>query len=288
VAGFSWPLGQRAAAALTFDVDAESAILSFAPEAADRMTVMSHQAYGPRVGVPRLLRLLDRHDVKATFFVPGYTAHGYPDVVRQIVDHGHEVAHHGYLHETLVGVSAEKEEEILLRGIDALVEVAGVRPVGYRAPMWELNFHSAGLLHKHGFLYDSSLMDSDVPYELAVSPGSSDSVVEIPISWSADDWGQFCFLPELSGTGMIESPTKTLEMWRMESEAMHAEGGCFVLVNHPFLSGRPARAAAIEKLVEHLAGLDGMWVTTMAAIAEHTRSLQLTPVTCERPVVPSG
>ena len=93
-----WPDGHRAAAAFTFDVDAESCVLAHDPAASSRMSLMTHQSYGPRVGVPRLLRLLERQQVTATFFVPGFTADTYPDVVRQIVDAGHEIAHHGYLH----------------------------------------------------------------------------------------------------------------------------------------------------------------------------------------------
>jgi peptidoglycan/xylan/chitin deacetylase (PgdA/CDA1 family) len=283
--GFAWPEGKRAAASLTFDVDAESAILSLDKSSAGRMSVMSHQAYGPTMGVPRLLRLLAGHEVKATFFVPGYTAERYPDVVRAVVDEGHEIAHHGYLHELLVGVDVDQEREILLRGLEALDSVAGVRPTGYRAPMWELNYHSPGLLHEHGFLYDSSLMDADRPYELALTPGGTDSVVELPISWSSDDWGQFCFIPDITGTGIIESPSKTLEMWRADLEAAHEEQAMFMLVNHPFLSGRPARASAIGRLIEEMKSLPGLWIATCAEIAEHTRSLHLQPTTLTRPEI---
>ena len=136
---------------------------------------MSHQAYGPLVGVPRLLGMLERHRIRSTFFVPGYTAHRYPAVVKDIVAAGHEVAHHGYLHEQPTAVSPEEEAANLDRGLQALEEVAGVRPVGYRAPMWDLSWRSPALLAERGFLYDSSLMDADVPYELAVGPGTGHS-----------------------------------------------------------------------------------------------------------------
>lgn len=276
-----WPEGKAAAAAFSFDVDAESAVLSAVPAAAGRMSVMSHQAYGPLVGVPRLLGLLERRGVRSTFFVPGYTAHRYPDVVRRIADAGHELAHHGYLHEPLIGVSAELEADYLDRGLAALAEVAGVRPVGYRAPWWELNYHSPALLADRGFLYDSSLMDADKPYELVA--GADRSVVEVPIHWGLDDWEQYCFLPDISGVGLIESPTKVEEMWRLEFDALHAEGGCFVLTNHPFLSGRPARAAALDRLVEYVTGQPDVWVAPLVEIAEHVRGLGLAPRELTKP-----
>lgn len=131
-----WPGGYRAAACFAFDLDAEAAVLAADPSAASRMSVMTHQSYGPLTGVPRLLRLLDSHGIRATFFVPGFTAHRYPDVVRRIAAAGHEIAHHGYLHEPLTGADEAAEAEYLDRGIEALIEVTGQRPVGYRAPMW--------------------------------------------------------------------------------------------------------------------------------------------------------
>ncbi|MDI3385509.1 polysaccharide deacetylase [Streptomyces sp. B-S-A8] len=265
---FPWPEGRRAAAAFTFDVDAESCVLAHDPAASSRMSLMSHQAYGPRVGVPRLLRLLRRLDVRATFFVPGFTADTYPDLVRTIVDDGHEVAHHGYLHEPMRGIDAATEAEYLDRGLEAL-DRAGARPVGYRAPWWEMNWHTPDLLIERGFGYDSSLLDGDVPYRLHGSAEPGD-LVEIPVDWSLDDWEQYAFYPGWTGSGVIESPRKAHEMWLLEAEAQHAEGGCFVLTNHPFLSGRPARAAALERLIADVRALDGMWVTTLAEIAAHT------------------
>jgi peptidoglycan/xylan/chitin deacetylase (PgdA/CDA1 family) len=279
-----WPHGKRAAASFSFDVDAESAVLGAAPEAATRMSVMSHQAYGPLVGVPRILSILQRHGIRSTFFVPGYTALRYPEVVRSIAEAGHEIAHHGYLHESMAGLSGTAEAEILDRGIDALEKVTGLTPVGYRAPMWELNYQSPGLLAQRGFLYDSSLMDADVPYELAVRPGVTErSLVEIPIQWALDDWEQYCYLPDFSGSGLIESPRKAAEIWRLEFEGLRSVGGCFVLTNHPFLSGRPSRAAVLEELIAHVVSCDDVWVAPLAEIAAYVRSLRLEPRSVPQP-----
>jgi peptidoglycan/xylan/chitin deacetylase (PgdA/CDA1 family) len=262
-------------------VDAESAMLGVDPSHADRMSAISHQAYGPLTGVPRLLKILAKHGITSTFFVPGYTAVRYPDVVRAIVADGHEIAHHGYLHEPMRGKTEQQEADILDRGLEVLESVTGSRPVGYRAPMWELNWHSPKLLSARGFLYDSSLMDTDHPYELDANDGAS--LVEIPIQWALDDWEQYCYVPEFSGSGLIESPSKAMEMWRLEFDAMRAEGGAYVLTNHPFLSGRPSRAQALDSLIEYVCSHDDVWVTSLQDIANHVRGLGLTPRSVARP-----
>ncbi|MGB3482334.1 MAG: polysaccharide deacetylase [Mycobacterium sp.] len=277
----TWPDGKKCAVAFTFDVDAESPLLTTDPAFADRMGAMSHQAYGPLVGIPRLLGILDEFKIPGTFFVPGYTAHRHPRPIRSLVEAGHEIAHHGYLHESLVGVNEATEREILQRGIDALQEVAGVRPTGYRAPMWEMNWHTPKLLAEFGFDYDSTLMDSDHPYELAVE--DSGSLVEIPVSWALDDWQQYCFVPDFSGTGLIETPAKAIELWRAELDAMRAIGGAWVLTNHPFLSGRPGRAAALRDFIAEVAAMDDVWIAGMSEIAAHVRAQKLTPRVFDRP-----
>ncbi len=276
----AWPGGARAAASFTFDVDAESGLLFADPGSASGMSVVSHQAYGPLVGVPRLLELLARHELRATFFVPGYTAERWPDALRAIVDAGHEVAHHGYLHETLTGIDAATEAAILDRGINALERITGTRPTGYRAPMWELTWDSPRLLVERGFRYDSSLMDADVPYRLAAGTGS---LVELPVQWALDDWEQYCYLPELSGSGLIESPAKALELWTLELEALRAEGGLFVHTSHPFLSGRPSRARALEQLIERASAYGDVWVAPLGEIAAHVETLDLLPRTISKP-----
>lgn len=268
----TWPEGFTAASSFTFDVDAESCTIAHDPASTRRMSLMSHQSYGPKIAVPRLLKILQRQEVRATFFIPGFTAESYPDVVRQIVDGGHEVAHHGYLHEPMQGIDAATEARYIDRGLEALFNVAGVRPVGYRAPWWELNWHSPRLLADRGFLYDSSLLDGDAPYRFEVAADDSRDLVEIPVDWALDDWEQYAFYPGVTGSGVIESPAKVLELWWLEAQAHHSQGSCFVLTNHPFISGRPSKAVALEQLIERVKSLDGMWVTTMERIAEHTKA----------------
>lgn len=271
VGAFPWPQGVRAAASFTFDVDAESCVLAHDPSAVGRMSLMGHQAYGPRVGTPRLLKMLERQEIRATFFVPGYTADCYPDTVRQVVDAGHEVAHHGYLHEPMQGVDAGTEATYVDRGLEALDRV-GVRPVGYRAPWWEMNWHTPALLAERGFRYDSSLLDGDVPYRMATAGSGSASLIEVPVDWALDDWEQYAFYPGWTGSGVIEDPEKARQMWHLEARTRYAEGGCFVLTNHPFLSGRPAKAHALERLIEEVSSWEGMWIAPLREIAECAES----------------
>jgi peptidoglycan/xylan/chitin deacetylase (PgdA/CDA1 family) len=292
--GFHWPDGVRAAACFTFDVDAEAVMLADHPETATQLDVMSHQAYGPRTAIPRLLRLLDRTAIKATFFVPGYTAERWPDAVRSIRDAGHEIAHHGYLHEgsrSAPGIDGAREadeateESRLLRGLEAL-DAVGVRPIGYRAPNWEMTYRLPALLARHGFGYDSGLMDTDWPYRLAVSTETgAPTIVELPCHWALDDWGRYNYLPGLTGSGVISSPRTVLEMWTLELEALADEGGLFMLTNHPFISGRASRAVALRRLIERAKAIDGVWIATGAELSAWTETLDLPAVVHEPPAV---
>ena len=285
-----WPSGVMAAAAVTFDVDAESAMLSASPASADRLSLMTHQAYGPRTAVPRLLRLLAERGILATFFIPGYTAERWPDTVRAIRDAGHEIGHHGFLHEPL-GTDEAMEERYLTRGLEALDRVADVRPIGYRAPNWETSYRTPSLLARYGFRYDSSLMDADRPYRLATGPGADAPwLIEIPIHWGLDDWEQYGFAPGLIRSGTIASPTKVAEMWLLELAASVAAGGCCVVTVHPFLSGRPSRAAAVAEYLDELVRLrdDGVWVATLEAIASHVATLELPGIVNDQPIIPDG
>jgi peptidoglycan/xylan/chitin deacetylase (PgdA/CDA1 family) len=287
--GFRWPPGVRAAACITFDLDAESPLLYEHPETARQLDVMTHQAYGPRTAVPRLLRLLDRHGLRATFFIPGYTAERWPSAVRSIRDAGHEIAHHGYLHEGSRDADPDTEERRLLRGLEALDAVAGVRPIGYRAPNWEASYALPAILARHGFRYDSGLMDADHPYRLAVGPEpGAATIVELPVHWALDDWEAYNYLPGLTGSGVIASPTEVLERWSLELDALVAEHGLFVLTNHPFVSGRASRAAALERLIERARATDGLWMATCAEVAAHVETLDLPTVVQRPPDLPSG
>lgn len=286
-AGFHWPDGVRAAACFSFDLDAESGLLFDHPETAVQLDVMSHQEYGPRTAVPRLLRILDRQAIKATFFIPGFTAERWPDAVRSIRDAGHEIAHHGYLHEGSRAADPETEERRLLRGFEALDRVAGVRPIGYRAPNWEMTYALPAILARHGVRYDSGLMDADHPYRLATGPEpAAPTLIELPVHWSLDDWEPYNYLPGLTGSGVILDPADVTNRWRRELEALADQGGLFMLTNHPFVTGRPSRAAALEDLIERARNLDGVWVATCAEIAAHVETLDLAPVFHEPP--PSG
>ncbi len=234
-------------ACLTFDVDAEAPVLAESGRYARHAGVMSHQAYGPLVGVPRILGLLNEYALPATFFVPGWTADRYPQAVEAILAAGHEVGHHSYAHFAPIAQTEEEERADFERALAALARF-GVVPEGFRCPMWEPAWRTPRLLAEHGLAYDSSLMDSDRPYVLDTGAGE---IVELPVHWSLDDWEQYAYIPDPPFQSAIESPAKVLDLWTSELDAMRRYGCLFVLTCHPFLSGRPHRVEALRTLIEH-------------------------------------
>ena len=240
-----WRQGAAAVAVLSFDVDAEAPILAEGAHYAEDLSTMSHQAYGPRVGVPRILELLAAHEIEGTFFVPGVTAERWPGTVEEILQSGHEVALHGHSHRVLPGISSEQRRDLEL-GLEALGNL-GVEPRGYRAPYWRMTRTTLDLLAHQDIRYDSSLMDDDKPYRL---PTASGTIAELPVHWSLDDWEQYAFLPDPDIGQQIESPRKVVELWTAELDAMRRTNSLCVLTCHPFLSGRPSRMQAIESFIE--------------------------------------
>jgi peptidoglycan-N-acetylglucosamine deacetylase len=275
-------------AILSFDVDAESPILVEGARHAENLGVMSHQAYGPLVGVPRILDLLREYSLPATFFVPGLTADRYPQAVEQILQAGHEVGHHSYAHYSPWDQDAQAERADFERALEAL-DRRGVRPDGFRCPSWEPTWRTPALVAEYGLAYDSSLMDADRPYLLETEGGE---LVELPVHWSLDDWEQYAFLPRPPFRSSIESPQKVLDLWTSELDAMRRHGCLFVLTCHPFLSGRPHRVEVLRRLIEHAleAGdvefVDGRTAARRAREAPDTPRRKLQPVELEPGLYP--
>ncbi len=245
-----WRAGNAAIAVLSFDVDAESAILAEGRRYADQAMVMTHQAFGPRTGVPRLLALLADYGLRATFFIPGLTADRYPETVERVLAAGHEVGHHSYSHRSPVDLGADEERADFERALAALRK-AGAEPRGHRAAMWEASWLTPKLVAEHGMRYDSSLMDADVPYLLDTGAGE---IAELPPHWSLDDWEQYAFLPRPNIGANVRSPLTVADAWIHELDAMRRHGALFMLTCHPFLSGRAGRIEALRRVIE--AGLE--------------------------------
>jgi peptidoglycan/xylan/chitin deacetylase (PgdA/CDA1 family) len=266
-----WPDGVQCAVVLSFDLDAESGSLYRDPTNADRPVLISHGRYGPRRAVPNLLTLLAEQGLPATFFIPAWVAEQYPAAVEAIVAAGHEVGAHGDLHERLDQLSGPDEEEaILVRSIEVLTARAGRRPVGYRSPSWEFSPATLTLLHRHGFLYSSNMMDDYHPYLHPTSPGAA-PLVELPIQWLLDDAPLFWFRPDLP-TRPIQPNGNALAIWSEEFTAIHRRRGLFVLTMHPQIIGRPSRIDMLARLIDHINCHPGVWFATGEAVADHLRA----------------
>lgn len=258
-------LGDRAALVLlTFDVDAETPLLAAGEEYEHHLSTMTHQAYGPNVGLPRILAMLERRHLPATFFFPGLTAERWPGTVGRVLEAGHEVALHGYTHRTPTGLSGAEQLEELERGMAAL-ERCGARPVGYRAPLWSTTAVTLEALGAHGLRYDSSLFDDDRPYLLDTPTGR---LAELPVHWSLDDWEQYVYVPAPDLGHTINRPSIVAQLWSEELEAMRATSSLCVLTCHPFASGRPSRLAAIEQFIDFVESRGDVSFSRADAVAD--------------------
>jgi peptidoglycan/xylan/chitin deacetylase (PgdA/CDA1 family) len=263
----------RIAVALTFDFDAESVWLgSFKT---DTPSALSRGAYGANEGVPRILKLLDRYQLPATFFIPGDTADRHPKETRNIAAAGHEIGHHGYCHEPPHTLDEREEETMLERGLDALDRIVRCKPRGYRSPSWELSKNTYRLLVKYGFDYDASQLAWDRPYWVE-DGGNRTNIVEVPGAWELTDSAHFLYtlLPVyLAG---MSAASKVEEIWRGDFDGAYAEGGdiCYVLTMHPQIIGRYHRIAMLERVLKYILGHPGVWFAQMSEIADDLRRRQ--------------
>ena len=272
----------RLTVALTFDHDA----ISSEVDREHGPVLLSRGEFGPRVGAPRVLRLLEREGIQATWFVPGHTIATFPDSVAAIVAGGHELGCHAWAHEDLASHPAD-ERAILERSVDALRRAAGgAAPRGFRAPYWSLGPRTLEHVAELGFRYDSSLMADDVhPYRVTIGVrhdragselGRPGPLVEIPISWALDDWPQF--EPGPTGVGPMSAPSKVFEIWEGELRYAWANepGGVLTITMHPEAIGRGHRLAMLERFIATARSLDGVVFERLDTVVE--RWLAANPV----------
>jgi peptidoglycan/xylan/chitin deacetylase (PgdA/CDA1 family) len=251
-------------------MDAESLLHIYFPDTAhNRVAMASRLRYGPEVAVPRIVDAFKRLDLRQTFFIPGWCMEQYPRAIALIVEHGHEIAHHGYMHEKINQLTRAEERTVFFRALDSIVKVTGQRPRGFRAPSGAFSRHTVDFLLEAGLDYDASLAGHDIPYLVG---NGKDTLVELPHDATMDDWTQYVCLREFGYMLPIASPERAIEVFRAEFDAAWRHGTFWNAVWHPFVSGRAARCDAMVELIEYMKSKGDVWFARLDEIAIHVRS----------------
>ena len=260
-----WPNGARVAALLSFDVDNETIAVRYGEPTVGSLAEMQ---YGARVGLPRIVTLLDAHKIPATFFIPSVSLAITPSMAGLIKASGrHEFGVHGWIHELNATLPDSAERALLKKAVSELTALTGIKPTGYRAPSWNFSPNTLSILRDMGFRYESSLMADDSPYEL-LQRGKPTGLVEIPVQWILDD------APLFDPRGQrYMNPRDIAKVWMDEFDKAYDEGTMFVLTLHPHVSGHRSRIVALEQLIAHIEakGAGNVWWATHASAAEFVR-----------------
>jgi peptidoglycan-N-acetylglucosamine deacetylase len=264
----TWPNGAKIAVGFSFDVDNATATLS---TGTIDYEIISRGEYGAIDGLPRILRLLDRQQIPASFFIPAVSAILHPQVIKDIqsAKQHHEIGIHGWIHERLPVLNNEQEEQRLLnQSIETLTKMSGKRPIGYRAPSWKHSNWTMGQVKAAGFLYDSSLMASDDAYEILLD-GKPTGVVELPIERILDD------SPYFGSNADGSNPTidDVFTVFQSEFDVAYEEGGLYLLTMHPHMTGHRSRVALLERLIQYMKKKPGVWFATHEQIARHVKPI---------------
>ena len=268
---------------LTFDFDTQA---GFIARGMTTPTPLSRGEFGAMAS-QRILGFLKSHGIGATWFIPGFTIESWPRECEAVVKGGHEVGHHSWAHIPPATQSRAEEEADLVRANDAIARLTGRKARGYRSPSWDLSEHTIDLLLQHGFKYDSSLMGSDyLPYRARRGDvaklgepfhfGEPTALIEMPISWSLDDYPHFEFVRTASTILPGLQPARAvMESWLDEFLYMKksVDWGVLTYTMHPFVIGRGYRMLALEGLVERLGKEGAVFVTMEEAAAEAAASL---------------
>jgi peptidoglycan/xylan/chitin deacetylase (PgdA/CDA1 family) len=280
----SWKGQYKCAVTISVDFDAES--LWSGTFKLETPSPLSRGDYDIRAGIPRILDLLEKHDMPATFMVPGQVIDDHPETCREIATHRVEIGYHGYFHESVLDIGIEEERELMRRGIARIEDAFDTRPKGNRSPPFALGPNTADLLEEFEFAYDSSLFGHDEPYRprVPVVGGPLRDFVELPVSWELDDapYFLFSFFPYMSG---MATPSQVLEIWKAEFDGSYEAGGCFLLVVHPFCIGRYPRIAMLDELISYISSFPDVWFATHLEVAEEWRALREADGTWAEPEV---
>lgn len=260
-----WPDDARVAVCLSFDTDTEAPLLR---DGNTSPTSLSASDFGAEGGTPRILKMLDRYQIPATFFMTAVDAMLHPDMLAAILKSGrHEVGVHGWIHEFPPRLADGEEERLLDKAIAYLTKAVGKRPVGYRAPSWAFSPVTLDLIQKKGFLYDSSLQALDEPYEI-VSRGKNTGIIELAIDWTLTE------TPYLGQNGRMPSPELLYQLYKDEFDGAYDEGTLFVLTLHPYLSGHRAPMRHLDQFVAYMKSKPGVWFATGEQIATYLKKAQ--------------
>jgi peptidoglycan-N-acetylglucosamine deacetylase len=268
-----WPDGARCCVSIHIHVDGQTVWRALGME---KLVYISNGEYGPRTAVWRLLDLLERRGLKASFFIPGWTAETYPDVVRAAGGAGHEIGHHSYSH-TLADMGLTDagtwdratEEREFDRALEVLQRLSGQEIRGYVPPGGELSPHTIDILQSRGIRYQAQCAADDIPYWWEID-GKACGLLEVPTHWSIDDAPQFLYtlIPQM---GFIKGPDEVYGMWKGDFDAYRHYGRCLVFQVHPQWIGRPGRMRMFERLIDYIQGFDDVWFATGREIDEYWR-----------------
>lgn len=259
VPSYPWPPGTSGACVVSVDVDGDVPHLWRSREGGVRLAELEQRRFGPRVGLLRLLELFDRSKIVGSFYIPGQYAERFPQHVRAIVERGHEIGLHGYLHEPPTAVSKSDFAEALDRSMRALSNAGAPQPTGFRSPSWDMTPDAFRVLADVGLRYDSSMMGSDTPYMMG-------ELIEVPVTWTLDDAPFYRYVGGSDPGQLPLRPSDLAARWRDELVAAEKFGTLAMLTVHDWLSGRPAAADALDQVLEHLAA-SSLWVATADDVA---------------------
>lgn len=264
----NWPENANNAVMISVNLDAEYFVKMYYPDVEIKGSDFEAMGrYGMESGLYRLLDVLDKYRIKATFFVPGIVAEEYPEQLKEICKRGHEIGNHGYEHENMALLSAQEQKEAIRRGKEAIEKTCGVTPIGFRAPEGELTKETLIIAQEEGFLYSSTLGDNDVPYFNELD--EKNTMIEIPIHWSLYDLPYFIFHfwpPIPFGQPRISSVKQVLTNWKMEYDGFYRDHSCFVLQLDPQITGAPAQLGLLEEILDYILEKGNAWFATGSEI----------------------
>jgi peptidoglycan/xylan/chitin deacetylase (PgdA/CDA1 family) len=264
---YTWPKQAKVAVGISFDFDAETNALrdnNFSPG------TFSQGEYAARAGIPRILNLLDKHEIPATFFVPAVSALLHSKEIGAIMAKGiHEIGIHGWIHERNSTLTEAEERDLLKKSFSTLKIIMGKSPVGIRTPSWDFSLATIKIIQELGLLYDSSLMADDRPYEI-LENGKPTGIVELPVEWILDDYPYFGFSRYSSIRPQI-SPMDVYSIWAGEFDRAYEERTMIILTLHPKYIGHRSRIDMLDKLIEYMKTKEGVWFATHEAIARYVR-----------------